>query len=516
MDSRPTNDTVAELLTAYRAAEPAQRDTAFRQLVDALWVHGYLTDLALPAVPSLIDALGELDDDRRGRLVVLLGLLAEAEYPALDGPVSGAVRAGLTTYLDLLRTTAYPRPLSLALLYLVSHFPADRDRVLAAAAGLDLSEQDQSRLERLLSTLDAASPAIGRVWPAPVVWTLTEEERAFDRNWIGALTPEQVVANWENDTRTVYGFSGAQAYWAVRHGDVAPIEELPAGPVPDATPVGADTGIFTPHASVLRCPACDSRLDFQPGRVRCGECATTYPVANGVLNLTGGVSEDAEAADDVTADLLSKLAEMPSMGLYYESVLRPAYLQIAGANWGGEVTLADEHRYIGSHIEPVEGPVLDLAAGAGSWTEVIARTVGTERLIALDMGLPMLSVLRARLPEVPAVQASALDLPFADASLGAVICWNALQAFPDDAATAIAEVGRCLKPGGTFTMMTFVWDEDPITRHFQASHYFPSRPEGMLLFEVDEITKRMADAGMTVRADSGPVSFLFLTAERDS
>ncbi len=222
----------------------------------------------------------------------------------------------------------------------------------------------------------------------------------------------------------------------------------------------------------------------------------------------------ADVEDDATANLLSKLAEMPTMGIYYESVLRPAFLRIAGANWGGAVTLADEDAYMVRHISPVDGPVLDLAAGAGRWTRVVAGTVGHDRLIALDMGLPMLTVLRDTLPEVPAVRASALDLPFDDASLGAVNCWNALHAFPDDAARAIAEVGRVLRPGGTFTMMTFLFDSDPIVRYFQTSHYFPSRVEGMLLFEMDEIRRWLADAGMTVRDASGPGSFAFITAVR--
>nr|BFE84740.1 hypothetical protein GCM10020093_073410 [Planobispora longispora] len=146
---------------------------------------------------------------------------------------------------------------------------------------------------------------------------------------------------------------------------------------------------------------------------------------------------------------------------------------------------------------------------------MVAGAVGADRLIAMDMGLPMLTVLRGRLPEVPAVRASALRLPFEDASFAAVNCWNALQAFPDDAAAAIAEMGRVLRPGGTLTMMTFLFDSDPIARHFQASHFFPSRVEGMLLFEREELHRWLADAGLKVRDMSGPGTFVFITAERE-
>jgi ubiquinone/menaquinone biosynthesis C-methylase UbiE len=132
------------------------------------------------------------------------------------------------------------------------------------------------------------------------------------------------------------------------------------------------------------------------------------------------------------------------------------------------------------------------------------------------MGLPMLNTMRRRLPEIPAVMASALNLPFADASLGAINIWNALQAVPDDAATAVAEIGRCLKPGGTLTMMTFRWETDPIGRYFQSRQYFPSRAEGHLLFGLDELKAWLDDAGLAVIDESGPETFVFITAERKS
>lgn len=64
-------------------------------------------------------------------------------------------------------------------------------------------------------------------------------------------------------------------------------------------------------------------------------------------------------------------------------------------------------------------------------------------------------------------------------------------------------------------MMTFRWSDDPIARHFQASHYFPSRPAGHLLFELEQLNQWLDAAGLTVRdmkADVG--TFVFVTAER--
>ncbi|MBN6036969.1 class I SAM-dependent methyltransferase [Amycolatopsis sp. 195334CR] len=515
MTDAVTDSTIAELVKAFASAQPEQLQAEFDKLAGAVWSEGVLTELALPAAPVLVDVLDQVTEEHQGRLVILLGLLAEAEYPE-QGPVNQAVRAGLDHYLALVTRESNSPAFTLALLYLLSHFPGDRERILGAVEGIGLGPEEQTRLERALASLDLAKPDLGRVWPAPSIWALNASEQDFDQSWINDLSVEQITTNWENDTKTVFGFSGAKAYWAVLNG--TPVQVAQSKPARSESDEGVDqstSGLFGAHVDAFRCANCSGALEIRNETVRCPECATAYPVANGVLDLTAGIAETISTGnDDETADLLQKLAEMPTMGLYYESVLRPAYLQIAGSNWGGAITPSDEDAYIATHIEPVDGPVLDLAAGAGRWTTVVSDTVGPDRLLALDMGLPMLSVLRSRLPEVPAVQGSALDLPFADASFGAVNMWNALQAFPDDAETAILEVGRVLRPGGTFTCMTFLFGQDPIYRHFQKSHFFPSRPAGHLLFELEDIKAWLDRAGMRIVELSGPETFVFFTAER--
>lgn len=508
--------TVAQLLASFSTATPDEIGDQFRQLVAALWDQGETTEATLPAIGDIVAALGEADAAHAGYLVILLGLLAEVEFPRTDGPVYTAVRAGVGRYTDLIRSGgSNGQPLTLALVYLLSHFPGDRDLIEDAVADLHLDADDRTRLARGLSELDPERPDLGRVWPAPSFWALEDDENDYDRSWIDALSSEQIAKNWDNDTQTVHGFAGAKAYWAVRHASSpSPVDTSPVDlsvieqPVPDLT-----GDVFGRHGALLRCPTCHGSLAYYDRTVRCEPCATTYAIEGGILDLSAGV-RDGVVSDDDTADLLQRLSEMPSMGLYYEAMLRPNYLRLSGTNWGDAVTPADEDAYIADHLADSEGTVLDLAAGAGRWTSVIQRTVGADRLIALDMGLPMLTVLRRRLPDVPTVRATALNLPFADGTLGAVNCWNALQAFPDDAAEAIAEMGRVLRPGGRLTMMTFRWDTDPVGKYFQAYQYFPSRPEGHLLFELDELRSWFAAAGLGLTDLSGPGTFVFITAER--
>src|SRR6266566_3125929 len=381
---------VAELIDAFAAAAPDRLDAEYQVLVAALWHDGEVTAAALPAVPELVARLEEADDRRKGYLAVLLGLLAEAEYPAADGEITTAVRGGLDRYLGLLGSRAKDDPLSLAVRYLLSHFPGDRDPILAVAAGLDLDPDDLSRLDRALAPLDPGRPELGRVFPSPAVWTLEESEREFDQGWIRTLSPEQIVGYWQDDTHTVFGSTGANAYWAVRNGTpqtlpapvLAPRDSIPR-------PADPDTDIFGPHAAALRCPDCGGRLEFEPRAARCTGCPSAYPIASGILDLTAPIGAGAGAGD-----FQFKLAEMPSMGLFYEAHARPNFLRVAGSNWGGQVSPADEDAYIARHVRPVDGPVLDLAAGAGRWTDVLASAVGSARVIALDLNPPMLTVLR--------------------------------------------------------------------------------------------------------------------------
>lgn len=508
---------VAGLVRSFTAATDDTLDAAYQRLVGAVWSDGKLTDLALDAVPAVISALDDAGQDRQGHLVVLLGLLAEAEYPRLDGPVAAAVRAGLDRYLDIARGGVSGQPLTLAVLYLLAHFPADQDRILAVTDELTLSPEERTRLVRGLAELDPQRPDLGKVWPAPSAWNLDEEANAHAEAALRSLSAEQIRTNWENDTRTVLAYAGHIAYWAVNNGPpaVVPTPEDPDWTIPQVPARPLDSA-FGDRAGLLRCPTCHGPIEVHAESARCVPCATTYLSANGILDLSAGV-RDGQEDDAATADLLQKLAEMPKMGLYYETFLRPNYLRLAGTNIGHEITPEIEDAYIVEHLRDTEGPVVDLAAGAGRWTEVVAGAVGPERLTAVDMLVPMLNVLRGRLPEVPAVMGTALNLPFADASVGAINLWNALQAFPDDAAQAIAEIGRCLRPGGVLTMMTFRWSDDPVARYFQASHFFPSRPAGHLLFEMEQLHQWLADAGLVVRdlrADTG--TFVFVTAQRSS
>lgn len=504
-----SRSTIAGLLSSFAAAPAEHAFEEYRRLTAALWCDGELTELARGATPAVVDHLDEVADDRKGYLAILLGLLTEAD-PTQHGEVAGAVRKGLDRYLDLLARQPSGQPLTLALLYLVGHFPDAREQILASVAGHRLDQDDLTRLTRVLQPLDVDDVVLGRVWPSPAEWTLSEAEREHDRAWIAQLSPEQIATTYAGDTLMLLGYSGAKAYWALSNGEPG----RAAGPdrygdTAPENPPPFDAVAVRRHASALRCPVCRSGLIVSDDAVTCAGCESRFSTAHGVLDLTGAVTE----IDDPD-DVLQNAAVLRRIGLYYENVLRPGFLRLMGSNWGSQVTPWHEDAYLVEHARPVDGPVLDLAAGAGRWTAVLTNALGAARMIALDLSPVMLTWLRGRLPEVPAVRASALALPFGEATLGAVNCWNALQALPDPART-ITEIGRCLRPGGSFTLLTFRRSDDPIYRYFQDSFRGPGFPDGgMPLFRLEDIRTWLDQAGLTVRAESVPGTFIFVTAER--
>ncbi len=507
-------NTISALVDSFATAAPAELEASYRRLVGAVWHDGHLTTLAAPAVSELVPRVSQVDDLRKAYLAELFGLLVQAEYPDTDGPVATVVRTGMDQYLDLWTGSTREQPTHWALLYLLSHFPADRDRILAAAATVDLDVDDMSRLDRAVDTLDPDKPVIGRVFPYPAAYDeMFESEKEVDRAWIRTLTPEQVVAQWHADIEAVRGHAGAKAYYAIRYGKPEPVypDSIPSR---EARPPDADdVAIFAPHTYALRCPRCQGKLKIQQGLAECASGRDPgFPIANGMLNVLTTIHD----GKDHDADFLFQLSNIGTMPYFIDVYARPAFKRLCGLNWSNEVSPQWEGNYIKEHVRPVDGTVLDLAAGGGLWTDTLANAVGMDRVLALDILPGSLATLRDRRPDVPAVVANARYLPFDDSSLGAVICWDALQAFPEEAPFAIAEVGRCLRPGGTFTLFTFVYSDDEIYRHFVRAHRFPKiHKDGLVLFHRTDLDRWLADAGLTVVDRTGPHLHYVITARKE-
>jgi SAM-dependent methyltransferase len=134
-----------------------------------------------------------------------------------------------------------------------------------------------------------------------------------------------------------------------------------------------------------------------------------------------------------------------------------------------DVTGEKYQRFMGRFSDPLALPfadfagvttgsrmrVLDVGCGPGALSAELVRRVGAEQVAAVDPSEPFVAAARTRLPEVDVRLAGAEDLPFADASFGAVLAQLVVQ-FMTDAGAGVREMARVVRPGGV--VAACVWD----------------------------------------------------------
>jgi SAM-dependent methyltransferase len=124
----------------------------------------------------------------------------------------------------------------------------------------------------------------------------------------------------------------------------------------------------------------------------------------------------------------------------------------SGARWAeeydrGRPTYPAEA--IAAAAVPAEATVLDLGAGTGKLTRILATTFAA--VVAVEPAGAMRGLLERAVPSVAAVAGSAEAIPLADASVDAVFAAEAFHHF--DAPRAVAEIARVLRPRGALVLL---------------------------------------------------------------
>jgi ubiquinone/menaquinone biosynthesis C-methylase UbiE len=150
--------------------------------------------------------------------------------------------------------------------------------------------------------------------------------------------------------------------------------------------------------------------------------------------------------------------------------------------------------------------VLDVACGTGIVARLAAERIGSGHVIGLDINEGMLAVARSHAPRTGAPiewqEASALSMPFADASFDLVLCQLGLQFFPDRSA-ALDEMHRVLVPNGRLALSVYSSIEhtpvahalaDALDRHLGPGASAIKRSEHVLA-DADTLHRLVAGAG---------------------
>jgi len=152
--------------------------------------------------------------------------------------------------------------------------------------------------------------------------------------------------------------------------------------------------------------------------------------------------------------------------------------------------------------------VLDLGAGTGAASGVLARRFRRARVIALDLAPGMLRIARRRQwpwRRFERICADAEALPLRDASVDLVFS-NLMLQWCDDPLLAFAECARVLKPGGLLLFSTFgpdtltelraAWAQVDDRRHVSE---FPGMPELAAALQQAGLAEPVLDAERHVR-----------------
>jgi demethylmenaquinone methyltransferase / 2-methoxy-6-polyprenyl-1,4-benzoquinol methylase len=111
-------------------------------------------------------------------------------------------------------------------------------------------------------------------------------------------------------------------------------------------------------------------------------------------------------------------------------------------------------RFLVSRVEAgADDRVLDVATGTGLVAAELIRQKGCT-VVGLDQSPEMIAVAHDRLPAVEFVEASAENLPFADASFDA-LTFTYLLRYVDDPGATLAELARVVRPGGAIAGLEF-------------------------------------------------------------
>jgi SAM-dependent methyltransferase len=119
---------------------------------------------------------------------------------------------------------------------------------------------------------------------------------------------------------------------------------------------------------------------------------------------------------------------------------------------------------VGWLLPPTCRVVLDLGAGTGSATRVLARRV--EHVIAVEPDPRMRNLIHRKAPHAEVLQGRAEAIPLAAGSVDAVVVSSAFHWMDPD--LAIPEIARVLRPGGVLGLLWNSMDrEAPVVRELR-------------------------------------------------
>lgn len=172
-------------------------------------------------------------------------------------------------------------------------------------------------------------------------------------------------------------------------------------------------------------------------------------------------------------------------------------------------------RFMGRYSEPLAAKfvdwagvrpgqwVLDVGCGPGALTAALVRTVGADRVSAVDPSEPFARAARERHPGVDVTIGAAEALPYPDGRFDQALAQLVVH-FMTDPVAGLREMGRVVRPGGGVSVC--VWDlaggSGPLSLFWRAAHDLdPTAPDESLRAGVrrGDLGRLAREAGLVVQ-----------------
>lgn len=153
-----------------------------------------------------------------------------------------------------------------------------------------------------------------------------------------------------------------------------------------------------------------------------------------------------------------------------------------------EETAEHDRNYVRAWAKQVDGPILDVGCGPGQWTNYLhEHGVMVE---GIDPVPEFVEHARSRNPNATYRVGSAGNLDVEDESLGGVLAWYSLiHTAPDDLDRLLADIARCLRPGGRLAVGFFAGLElEPFEHAVTVAYFWPA----------DLLAARVERAGLVI------------------
>lgn len=152
-----------------------------------------------------------------------------------------------------------------------------------------------------------------------------------------------------------------------------------------------------------------------------------------------------------------------------------------------KTTLQDQ-RLVADWATSVRGPIIDVGCGPGHWTAYLTD-LGVDAQ-GLDLVPAFIEQAKARFPDTVFRVGSFNDLGVLDGQVRGILAWYSLIHLQDeDLQAALANLARCLSPGGTLLLGFFDGTDGEVLAHVVTAAHF---------WSTDGMAARLVSAGFDV------------------